>query len=80
MPASSDYPAADDQQDSGNNSPAYREEQKKSKHAREGRRQAKKKDEQGRADTNKERASWIPPEELYAYPYHLQYPMQPSLC
>ncbi|KAA6416363.1 MAG: hypothetical protein FRX48_01083 [Lasallia pustulata] len=64
MPASSDYPAADDQQDSGNNSPAYREEQKKSKHAREGRRQAKKKDEQGRADTNKERASWIPPEEL----------------
>lgn len=63
MPPSSEYPAADDQPDSGNNSPAYREEHKKSKSAREARRQAKKKDEQGRGDTNKERVSRVSPRE-----------------
>lgn len=64
MPPSPEYPAADDNQDSGDNSPAYREEPKKTKTAKEGRRQAKKKDEQGRGDTNKERASKVSSREL----------------
>ncbi|MCJ1306287.1 hypothetical protein MMC08_009107, partial [Hypocenomyce scalaris] len=64
MPLSSEHPAADDQQDSGNNSPSYREEPKKTKPTKEGRTQTKKKHEQGRGYTNKGRAPRVPPREL----------------